>query len=242
MKESLYDVLEVSRTASPEVIRAAYKSLVQRYHPDKNPDNPEAENLLKLINNAYETLSDPETRASYDLMLALEGMAAPEVPDEKGQQEPVFEPEEEHEFAERWDLYQAFIGRNPSYYRPVFKRFHHEGRTSRTFNLAALLAGGGWAAYRKLYGPAGLHFGLLVLGILAVKLVAFPLGLSGLIPFLAMSGWLSIEADARYYRLASKKIAEISSREEDNAAVFRKLHFIGGVNVFAPFVFAGFAL
>lgn len=77
--ESLYDILEVSRTASPEVIRAAYKSLVQRFHPDKNPDNPDAEEMLKRINHAYDILSDPEERAAYDALLTLEEMPAPEV-------------------------------------------------------------------------------------------------------------------------------------------------------------------
>jgi DnaJ-domain-containing protein 1 len=78
VKQTLYDVLEVSRNASLSVIRAAYKSLVQRYHPDKNPDNPDAENQLKLINHAYETLSDPSSRLAYDALLAMEEMPAPE--------------------------------------------------------------------------------------------------------------------------------------------------------------------
>lgn len=77
--ESLYDILEVSRTASPEVIRAAYKSLVQRFHPDRNPDNPDAEERIKRINHAYDILSDQEERAAYDVMLTLEEMPAPEI-------------------------------------------------------------------------------------------------------------------------------------------------------------------
>ena len=75
--KSLYDILEVSRTASPGVIRAAYKSLVQRFHPDKNPDNPDAEERLKRINHAYDILSDPEERTAYDVMLTLGEMPAP---------------------------------------------------------------------------------------------------------------------------------------------------------------------
>ena len=64
--KTLYDVLQVSRHADPETIKAAYKSLVQRYHPDRNPDNPDAEKILKEINHAYEVLSDPVKRAGYD--------------------------------------------------------------------------------------------------------------------------------------------------------------------------------
>lgn len=61
-----YDNLQVSRKASPEVIRAAYKSLCRKYHPDTNPSNPEAVRIMRIINEAYETLSDPEKRKHHD--------------------------------------------------------------------------------------------------------------------------------------------------------------------------------
>lgn len=64
-----YDVLEVSPEASPEVIRAAYKSLMQRYHPDRNPgDAATAERATRVV-QAYEVLSDAGRRAAYDLSL-----------------------------------------------------------------------------------------------------------------------------------------------------------------------------
>lgn len=65
-KKTYYDVLQVSPNADPEVIKAAYSSLVQRYHPDKNPGNPDAEQYFKIINRAYEVLSDPAKREGYD--------------------------------------------------------------------------------------------------------------------------------------------------------------------------------
>lgn len=68
-KKNYYDVLQVSQNADPEIITAAYKSLVQRHHPDKNPNNPGAEKYLKIINRAYEVLSDPLKRAGYDAAL-----------------------------------------------------------------------------------------------------------------------------------------------------------------------------
>ncbi len=61
-----YDNLQVSRNASPEVIKAAYKSLSQKHHPDKNRGNPEAGKVMAIINSAYQTLSDPEKRQRYD--------------------------------------------------------------------------------------------------------------------------------------------------------------------------------
>ncbi len=56
-KKNFYEVLQVTRNADLETIKAAYKILVQRYHADKNSDNPDAEKYLKIINQAYEVLS-----------------------------------------------------------------------------------------------------------------------------------------------------------------------------------------
>ena len=64
-----YDTLEVSRHASPEVIRAAYKSLMQRFHPDKNPGNSALAQQAGLITLAYHTLSDAGRRSAYDQTL-----------------------------------------------------------------------------------------------------------------------------------------------------------------------------
>ncbi len=68
-----YDVLQVSPKASAEVLRAAYKSLMQRYHPDKNPGGTQATlqatQQTSRIAQAYDVLSDPVKRAAYDLEL-----------------------------------------------------------------------------------------------------------------------------------------------------------------------------
>lgn len=60
-----YDNLKVARRAPPEVIRAAYKALSQRYHPDRN-DSPDAPRIMRLINEAYAILGDPDRRKAYD--------------------------------------------------------------------------------------------------------------------------------------------------------------------------------
>ena len=59
-----YEVLEVHRTARPEVIKAAYKILVKAYHPDHNPGADQA--MIKRLNVAYELLTDDAQRAEYD--------------------------------------------------------------------------------------------------------------------------------------------------------------------------------
>lgn len=67
-----YDNLQVTRTASPEVIRAAYKGLVQKWHPDRNPPErrEECTRVVTLLNRAYEVLSDPARRAAHDRWIA----------------------------------------------------------------------------------------------------------------------------------------------------------------------------
>jgi curved DNA-binding protein CbpA len=66
MEPSLYELLEVSPNAGAAVIKAAYRVLVQQYHPDKNPGNPAAAERLSLINQAYAVLADPLIKARYD--------------------------------------------------------------------------------------------------------------------------------------------------------------------------------
>ncbi|MDR2188792.1 MAG: J domain-containing protein [Azonexus sp.] len=61
-----YDTLKIAPDAPPEVIRAAYKTLSMKFHPDRNPDNPAATKIMARINTAYDVLSDPDQRQKYD--------------------------------------------------------------------------------------------------------------------------------------------------------------------------------
>ncbi len=61
-----YAILGVSKTASPEDIKQAFRKLARKFHPDVNPGNKQAEARFKEINEAYEVLSDPDKRKKYD--------------------------------------------------------------------------------------------------------------------------------------------------------------------------------
>ncbi|MFC4929531.1 J domain-containing protein [Massilia sp. GCM10023247] len=67
-----YDNLKVARGAPQEVIRAAYKALSQKYHPDKNPGDEKAARIMAIVNTAYNTLSDPLRRKEHDEWIAAE--------------------------------------------------------------------------------------------------------------------------------------------------------------------------
>ena len=65
-KRDYYEVLGLARTASADEIKKSYRKLAMQYHPDKNPNNPEAAEKFKELSEAYEVLSDEKKRRQYD--------------------------------------------------------------------------------------------------------------------------------------------------------------------------------
>jgi molecular chaperone DnaJ len=65
-KRDYYEVLSISRSANEEEIKRSYRKLAVKYHPDKNPDDPHAEEQFKELGEAYDVLSDADKRAAYD--------------------------------------------------------------------------------------------------------------------------------------------------------------------------------
>jgi len=94
-QRDLYEVLGVSRDATQDDIKKAYRRLARAHHPDLNQDDPEAERRFKEVSLAYETLSDPAKRRQYDVF-GGEGFS----PD-------MFS------FGDVGDIFEAFFGRSP---------------------------------------------------------------------------------------------------------------------------------
>ena len=67
-----YLILGLPATASDKAIKEAFKKYAIQYHPDKNPDDPTAEDKFKLINEAYQTLSDSSKKSVYDIKLSYQ--------------------------------------------------------------------------------------------------------------------------------------------------------------------------
>ncbi len=71
MTSNYYQLLEIPTNADLDTIKAAYRKLAKKFHPDLNPDDPDAEEYFKRINEAYKVLTDPIKRHNYDVLYVI---------------------------------------------------------------------------------------------------------------------------------------------------------------------------
>ena len=93
-KQDYYEILGVSKTASNDEVKSAYRKLAMQHHPDRNPDNKESEEKFKEATEAYEVLSDANKRSRYD-QFGHQGI--------RGGQD-------FHQYSNVNDIFSAFIG------------------------------------------------------------------------------------------------------------------------------------
>lgn len=128
--ETLYDRLEVSRKASPEIIDKAYKTLAKKYHPDLQTGENKAiaEEKMKKINEAYSVLSDAQKRKEYDEKIELEERSKIET--QSNQQTQVYT-EEPKGFGDWRDIYANLTTKEQRKIRKKVEREANEEYRSR---------------------------------------------------------------------------------------------------------------
>lgn len=116
-----YEILGIDVSATSAQIRASYKRLAMEYHPDHNPGNTQAEEVFKLVNEAYHTLSDPLKKARYDAVLFPRH---------------TFTPEEQHEI-NKWNYYRWQRAQSNSRYVVDREYFRTQGLALLVFIVIA---------------------------------------------------------------------------------------------------------
>lgn len=132
MKKNYYDILQVNKNASPEIVEKAYKILVKKYHPDlqTSENKHQAEEILKEINEAYDVLSDPQKRQEFDESLIENTISQEEKPKQTYQNQNTYNYEQELQNARNKAYHDAYIQdmKNRGYkirYKKTFEDYLH---------------------------------------------------------------------------------------------------------------------
>ena len=146
-KKDYYQILNISKDASQEEIKKAYRKLALKYHPDANPDNKkEAESKFKEIGEAYSVLSDPEKRARYDQFGSADTSDSGAGFDFRN-----FYGEGTDDFGSFSDIFESFFGGGSS--RRTYGRERAKKGTSLRYNLEVTLKEAAFGTEKKIEIP-----------------------------------------------------------------------------------------
>ena len=137
--EDYYKILQVERTAAPRDIQKAFRKLAKKFHPDTNPNNPQAEEIFKKINEAYDTLGDETKKADYDMRRFGPG---PESQARETNSEPrkgaAYRPNPNmsaQDFAKTSSFFEGFFGFDPDSDSPELKKENEKVKAVKTKDL-----------------------------------------------------------------------------------------------------------
>lgn len=230
-----YQILGVTSSVDDVVIRAAYKALVQRYHPDKYQGDPaEATRIVQELVEAHSILSDPEKRKTYDVWLRQKKRQNNNKPEEYYAAE---DKSEAHEAGASKDAsnapytgaIEAYIGAsNKDYYLAIFKDFDSKGAgLHRSWNWATFLGGPAWLLYRKMYGFFIFFSTTLVVYFFLVNTGRAAVGnLIHLFPLYIFAHY----ANAFYYRQVKRKVLSAKMARGGIGSRLGRLRRQGGVH------------
>lgn len=178
LQMTYYELFEISEDASPAEIKLAYRSLIKEWHPDLNPDKPDAAAITQEINKAYGILSDPLKRERYDeylsFMRAKTAVVKEEPAETANEQTPADYDEEDHSGMSFEDYVKNVAGESYSAYQDAFtddnRKFDEEGYKEYVKNKGSIMD-------KQVKNPA-----LILIGFAAFMISMLFLNRSGLFP------------------------------------------------------------
>ncbi|MBU0988437.1 MAG: DnaJ domain-containing protein, partial [Proteobacteria bacterium] len=145
-----YKILKIEQNADPKQIKEAYRELAFKYHPDRNKEDPESGEKMKMVNEAYAVLSDPQKRQQYDALRRQYGSSAYSRFRKSYSEQDIYSGSDIHHIFEEMAKSFGFRGVDE-----IFKEFY--GPEYRTFEFKKPGFTGRGFVFWGRFGPGGHH-------------------------------------------------------------------------------------